>query len=309
MTDTESASTRAVSSEIPSGAKIIDGKVVSLKVRDKLAEEIKTLKKSGVTPGLAAVLVGEDPASKTYVRAKARACEAIGVYSDVIRLAGDISQEELEKKVQELNSRDDIDGILVQSPLPDGLDEFAINKLVDPAKDVDGFHPYNVGMLSIGAPTFVPCTPVGIIKLLEHYSITTSGKEAVVVGRSNIVGKPIAALLASKCETGHATVTLCHSRTRNLPEVCRRADILVAAIGSPGLIGRDHVKPGAVIIDVGINRVDDPSRKSGYRLIGDVKFDEASELASYITPVPGGVGPMTIAMLLSNTVKASRRRL
>ncbi|MCH9032123.1 MAG: bifunctional methylenetetrahydrofolate dehydrogenase/methenyltetrahydrofolate cyclohydrolase FolD [candidate division Zixibacteria bacterium] len=317
MTDPESAPaparaptpTQGASSESPTGAKIIDGKVVSLKIRDQLAEEIKILKNSGVTPGLAAVLVGEDPASNTYVRAKAKACAAIGVYSDVIRLAADISQVELERKVRELNIRDDIDGILVQSPLPAGLNEFAINKLVDPAKDVDGFHPYNVGMLSIGEATFVPCTPVGIIKLLEHYSISTSGKEAVVVGRSNIVGKPIAALLASKCETGNATVTICHSRTRNLSEVCRKADILIAAIGSPGLIGRDYIKPGAVIIDVGINRVDDPSRKSGYRLIGDVKFDEACELASYITPVPGGVGPMTIAMLLSNTVKASRRRL
>lgn len=290
-------------------ATIIDGKSVSKEIREKLKDVVSDMSGRGVTPGLAAVLIGNNPASETYVGAKAKACAAAGIFSEVIRRDAGVSQTELEDLVGALNRRTDIDGILVQSPLPSGLDEQKITLIIDPSKDVDGFHPYNVGAVSLGMPAPKPCTPAGILELLHYYNIETSGAEVVVVGRSNIVGRPLANLLSQKSERGNATVTLAHSRTKNLSDVCRRADILIAALGRPGLVTADFVKPGAVVIDVGVNRIEDASRKSGYRLAGDVDFEAVSQIASYITPVPGGVGPMTIAMLLSNTVFLAKRRL
>lgn len=283
----------------------IDGKLVAASIRDGLVARISKLKAQNVIPGLAAVLVGNDPASETYVKAKARACEKLGMYSEVIRKPETLTQDELIEIVRGLNANKKIHGILVQSPLPGQIDEPTITTYIDPKKDVDGFHPYNVGQMLIGRGRLLPCTPHGIIKLLQYYRIDPSGKEAVVVGRSNIVGKPVAVLLLQKGEMANATVTVAHSRTKNLTEVCRRADILIAAIGRPNTISADMVKKGAVIIDVGVNRVDDPSTEKGYRLVGDVDFEACKEIASFITPVPGGVGPMTIAMLLSNTVTAA----
>lgn len=284
---------------------IIDGKVVAQSIKDALAPRIEALKKRGVTPGLAAVLVGNDPASETYVTSKAKACLKLGMYSEVIRKPATLSQSELIELIEGLNENKKIHGILVQSPLPKQIDEPAITTHISPEKDVDGFHPYNVGLMLIGRGRLLPCTPFGIIKLLEYYKIDPKGKEAVVVGRSNIVGKPVAVLLLQKGKMADATVTVAHSRTPNLTEVCKRADILIAAIGRPGTITADMVKKGAVIIDVGVNRIDDPKAEKGYRLVGDVDFEECKKAASFITPVPGGVGPMTIAMLLSNTVMAA----
>jgi len=286
-------------------AQLIDGKSVAKQVRADLKSRIAALKEKGITPGLAAVLVGEDPASMTYVNSKARACEKLGLYSEVIRRPVTITEKELLDIVNDLNANPKIHGILVQSPLPDHVDELKITLAIDPGKDVDGFHPYNVGLMLLGRPSLLPCTPHGIIKLLEYSNISPSGKEVVVVGRSNIVGKPVAALLMQKSKNGNATVTVAHSRTGNLAEVTRRADIIIAAIGRPNTITGDMVKEGAVIIDVGVNRVEDASTEKGYRLAGDVDFDACVEKASYITPVPGGVGPMTIAMLMSNTVAAA----
>ncbi|MBN4056878.1 bifunctional methylenetetrahydrofolate dehydrogenase/methenyltetrahydrofolate cyclohydrolase FolD [bacterium AH-315-J21] len=289
-------------------AQIIDGKQCAAEIRSSVASRVMALGAKGVTPGLAAVLIGDDPASRTYVRAKEKACAEVGIYSEIIRKEESCTQSELLSLVDELNSNPKIDGILVQSPLPEGLDEMAVTLRIDPAKDVDGFHPFNVGALSLGLTAPRPCTPSGIIELLKFAGVETSGKEVVVVGRSNIVGKPIAALLSQKTEMGNATVTLCHSRTREIEAVCRRADILVAAIGRAEFITAEFLKPGVVVIDVGVNRVDDSSRKRGYRLTGDVDFASAEKVASFITPVPGGVGPMTIAMLLSNTVAIAERR-
>lgn len=286
---------------------IIDGKEVAKAIRNGLKDRIAVLKELGVTPGLAAVLIGDDPASQTYVASKGKACEKLGLYSEIIRRPADIDQAELLRIVTDLNANDKIHGILVQSPLPGHIDEMTVTLNIDPAKDVDGFHPFNVGMMLIGRPGLLPCTPHGIIKLLEFYGIDPAGKEVVVVGRSNIVGKPVAALLVQKAPVANATVTIAHSRTPNLAEVCRRADILIAAIGRPGTITGDMVKPGATVIDVGVNRVDDLSAEKGYRLVGDVAFEAAAQNAAYITPVPGGVGPMTIAMLMSNTVEAAER--
>ncbi|RKX27588.1 MAG: bifunctional methylenetetrahydrofolate dehydrogenase/methenyltetrahydrofolate cyclohydrolase FolD [Candidatus Zixiibacteriota bacterium] len=290
-------------------AGLIDGKAVAKSVRKELKGRITALKERGVVPGLAAVLVGDDPASQTYVNSKARACEKLAIYSEVIRKPATISQDELTKIVEDLNANDRIHGILVQSPLPKHIDELSVTLTIRPEKDVDGFHPHSVGMVLIGRPVLIPCTPHGIIKLLEHYEVDPSGKEVVVVGRSNIVGKPVAALLLQKGPMANATVTVAHSRTRDLSEVTRRADILIAAIGHPGTITADMVKQGAVVIDVGVNRVDDPSTEKGYRLVGDVDFEAVSQKASLITPVPGGVGPMTIAMLMSNTVSAAEQTL
>lgn len=284
---------------------IIDGKSVSREIRKNLKGRIKALKDRGITPGLAAVLVGDDPASNTYVNSKAKACEKLGIYSEVIRKPADISQQELEDIVVRLNNDSRISGILVQSPLPDHMDELTVTLAINPAKDVDGFHPHNVGMMLIGRPTLLPCTPFGIIKLMEYYQLDPSGKEVVVVGRSNIVGKPIAALLMQKTDWGNATVTIAHSRTRNLADVVRRAEIVIAAIGRPSTVTADMVRDGAIVIDVGVNRVEDDTTEKGYRLAGDVDFDAVAEKTSYITPVPGGVGPMTIAMLMSNTVQAA----
>lgn len=296
-------------SPVPSKAIIIDGKAVAKSVRNGLKERIAALKERGVIPGLAAVLVGDDPASATYVNSKARACKKLGIYSEVITKAAALSEEELLAIVRSLNSNSDIHGILVQSPLPDQIDSTAVTLAIRPEKDVDGFHPYNVGLMLMGRPGLLPCTPAGIVKLLEHYSIDPSGKEVVVVGRSNIVGKPIAAMLMQKSRMANATVTVAHSRTADLADVCRRADILIAATGRPKTVTSDMVKQGAVIIDVGVNRVEDASSEKGYRLVGDVDFENCLEKVSYITPVPGGVGPMTIAMLMSNTVAAAELQL
>jgi len=290
-------------------AVLIDGKQVAEDIKNELQKEVEELKAKGITPGLAAVLIGDNPASITYVNSKAKACEKIGIYSEVITRPAEIQQEELAEIVRDLNNRDDIDGILVQSPLPKHLKEFEITLIIDPAKDVDGFHPHNVGMMLIGNPGFLPCTPNGIMELMRRYGIDPSGKEVVIIGRSNIVGKPMAALLVQKAKGANATVTIAHSRTKDIAAVCRRADILIAAIGVPEFVRGDMVKEGAVIIDVGVNRVDDATKKKGYSLVGDVNFAECEPKASYITPVPGGVGPMTIAMLLTNTVISSRRRL
>jgi len=289
-------------------AKLIDGKKTAKEIKTELKLRVEKLKPSGVTPGLAAVLVGEDPASQIYVRSKAKACEKIGIYSEVIRRPADITRDELTGIVDELNKREDIDGILVQLPLPDHIDEMTITLLIDPAKDVDGFHPHNVGMMLLGHPAFLSCTPYGIVELLRRYDIDPSGKEVVVLGRSNIVGKPVGAMLLQKAAMANATVTFCHSRTADIESVCRRADIVIAAIGRAEFVKADMVKEGAVIIDVGINRIPDDSKEKGYRLAGDVDFEACSKKASYITPVPGGVGPMTITMLLANTVLSAERR-
>lgn len=290
-------------------ATIISGKKVSKEIKSELKVKVDALKAKGITPGLAAVLIGDDPASATYVRSKSKACEKIGIYSEVIRRPSDITTEELTKIIIDLNANKNIDGILVQSPLPKHIDEMAMTLLIDPNKDVDGFHPFNVGMTLIGQPTFQSCTPYGIMELLRRYEIDPSGKEIVILGRSNIVGKPMGAMLIQKASGANATVTTAHSRTADLPGVCRRADILIAAIGQPEFVKGDWIKDGAVIIDVGINRVEDASKEKGYRLCGDVDFAECEKKASFITPVPGGVGPMTIAMLLTNTVKSAERRL
>lgn len=286
-------------------AKLIDGKEVAKAVRKGVKKRARLLKEKGITPGLAAVLVGEDPASEIYVNSKARMCEKLGLYSQVIRKPADITQDELIGIVRDLNANDKIHGILVQSPLPKHIDELAVTLEIRPDKDVDGFHPHNVGLLLMGRPQLISCTPYGVVKLLEYYEIDPAGKEVVVVGRSNIVGKPVAALLMQKGKGANATVTLAHSRTADLAEITRRADILIAAIGSPEMIKADMVKEGAVVIDVGINRVEDPDLERGYRLMGDVEFGATEAKASFITPVPGGVGPMTIAMLMSNTVQAA----
>jgi methylenetetrahydrofolate dehydrogenase (NADP+)/methenyltetrahydrofolate cyclohydrolase len=265
------------------------------------------LKERGITPGLAVVLIGNDPASKVYVGSKARKCEELGIYSVKIELPTDATQEEVMQVVEDLNNDEKVDGILVQSPPPAHIDEDAIVRAIDPAKDVDGFHPVNVAKLVLEDPTgFIPCTPHGCMRLLQDAGVETSGAEAVVIGRSMIVGKPMALLLMGK--SGNATVTVAHSRTKDLAEVCRRADIIVAAIGRPEFVTADMVKDGAVVIDVGINRVEDSSAKRGYRLVGDVAYDEVAPKCSAITPVPGGVGPMTIAMLIKNTVIAAGRR-
>jgi methylenetetrahydrofolate dehydrogenase (NADP+)/methenyltetrahydrofolate cyclohydrolase len=289
-------------------ATIIDGKMVSKEIKAELKEKVKALNIDGVTPGLAAVLVGDDPASQTYVRSKARACEKIGIYSDVIKKPVDITQDELMEIVRGLNSREEIDGILVQLPLPKHIDEPTVTHLIDPRKDVDGFHPYNVGMMLLGHPIFLPCTPLGIIELLKRYKINPVGKEVVVLGRSNIVGKPIGVMLLQKGEMANATVTFCHSRTANLNEVLKRADILIVAMGLAEFVKSNMVKDGVVLIDVGINRVPDSSTEKGYRLTGDIDFEACYKKASFITPVPGGVGPMTIAMLLANTIKSAQKR-
>ncbi|MBN1210952.1 MAG: bifunctional methylenetetrahydrofolate dehydrogenase/methenyltetrahydrofolate cyclohydrolase FolD [candidate division Zixibacteria bacterium] len=289
-------------------AQLIDGKEVANNIKNQLRGRIEALKKRGITPGLATVLVGDDPASATYVRSKAKACEKLGLYSEVVKKPAGIPQLELMAIVDRLNNDPKISGFLVQSPLPAPLDELAVTLAIKPEKDVDGFHPVNVGMMLIGTPGLLPCTPHGIIKLMEYYQIDPSGREVVIVGRSNIVGKPMAALLMQKQKMANATVTVAHSRTRNLAEVVRRADILIAAIGRPKFITADMIKEGAVVIDVGVNRVEDTNLEKGYRLVGDVDFDACFDKASYITPVPGGVGLMTIAMLMYNTVSAAENQ-
>jgi methylenetetrahydrofolate dehydrogenase (NADP+)/methenyltetrahydrofolate cyclohydrolase len=286
--------------------KVIDGKAVSAKVLEECRAEVEVLKGDGVTPGLAVVLVGEDPASQVYVGSKVRTCGEIGVYSRKIVLPKETSEEDLLRVVEELNADGAIHGILVQSPLPSHIDEAKVVLAIDPAKDVDGFHPENVAKLTLEDPSgFVACTPAGCMRLLKEYEIETAGKEVVVVGRSMIVGKPMALLLVAK--GADATVTIAHSRTKDLAAVCRRADILVAAVGRPEMVTKDFVKPGAVVLDVGVNRVEDATKRRGYRLTGDVAYEEVAELCEAITPVPGGVGPMTIAMLMKNTLQAARQ--
>ena len=288
--------------------RLLDGKSVAAAVLDECRAEVEALKSRGTTPGLAVVLVGDDPASHVYVGSKVRTCGELGIFSRKIELPASTTQDELLQVVRDLNADSAIHGILVQSPPPKHINEEEIIRAIDPRKDVDGFHPENVAKLALEDPTgFVPCTPAGCMKLLEVAGIETNGAEAVVVGRSMIVGKPMALLLVSK--KSNATVTIAHSRSRDLPAICRRADILVAAVGRPEMVKADWVKPGAVVIDVGINRVADPSKKSGYRLTGDVAFEEVAPLCSAITPVPGGVGPMTIAMLMKNTLQAARQSL
>lgn len=275
-------------------------------VLDQVRQDIAQLKAQGHVPGLAVVLVGEDPASKVYVASKVRKCAELGMHSVKLALPAETTQEELLAQIRLLNQDPTIHGILVQSPPPTHINEEEVVRAIDPRKDVDGFHPENVAKLVLEDPTgFVPCTPLGCMKLLEAYGIPTAGAHAVVVGRSMIVGKPMANLLVSKL--ANATVTIAHSRTKNLAEICKTADILVAAVGRPGMIGDEHVKEGAVVIDVGINRVEDSTRERGYRIVGDVDFDAVASRCRAITPVPGGVGPMTIAMLMANTVKACRQ--
>jgi methylenetetrahydrofolate dehydrogenase (NADP+)/methenyltetrahydrofolate cyclohydrolase len=298
---------------------VLDGNKIAADIRAEVAAEVETMRASGIRPGLAVILVGHNPASEIYVRGKVKSCEQLGIYSEQLTPPDTISTQELLALVGELNRRDEIDGILVQLPLPSQVDSKEVLMAVDPAKDVDGFHPVNVGFLSTQRPGLVPCTPAGVIEILQRSGIVIAGQEAVVVGRSDIVGKPVAMLLINH----NATVTVCHSRTRDLAAVCRRADILVAAIGKAGMITSDYVKPGATVIDVGMNKVTDPAefqrlfggnakreevfRSRGSTLVGDV-HPQVAEVAGNITPVPGGVGPLTIAMLMANTVKAARLR-
>ena len=289
---------------------IIDGKAISEKVLEECRLDVEKLKEEGVKPGLAVVLVGNDPASKAYVGSKARTCIKLGLHSLKIELPESTTQEDLLEVIEQLNHDSDIHGILVQSPPPSHIDESAVVLAIDPAKDVDGFHPQNVAKLALEDPSgFVPCTPLGCQRLLAEHSIETNGANVVIVGRSMIVGKPMALLLMGKGPVGNATVTVAHSRTKDLEGICKGADILIAAVGRPNFLGKEHVKEGAVVIDVGINRVEDSSLSKGYRLVGDVDFEAVAESCRAITPVPGGVGPMTIAMLISNTIKACRNSL
>lgn len=286
-------------------ARIIDGKSIAAQIRADLVPRIDALKGRGISPRLAAVLVGDDPASQSYVNSKKKAAEELGMGSEITRRPATSSQAELLALVVELNRRDDLHGYIIQSPLPKGLDESELVEHIDPKKDIDGFHPHNVGLMTLGDGTLLPCTPAGILELLIRSNIPTSGAEVVVLGRGNIVGRPLSILLSRKGKGGDATVTLCHSRTRDLAVHTRRADILILAMGQPEMVTGEMVKPGATVIDVGINRVEDSAFAKGYRLVGDAQFASVSEVAGAITPVPGGVGPMTVAMLMQNTVLAA----
>lgn len=289
-------------------ARIIDGKRIAADIRAEIARDVATLVAAGKPrPGLAVVLVGDDPASSTYVRSKCKACEEAGFHSVRIDYPTTVTQSELLSRIAELNADPAIHGILVQLPLPLHMRVESIVNAIVPAKDVDGFHPLNAGLLALGHPAFVPCTPLGVVELLIREKIPTAGAHAVVLGRSNIVGRPMASLLLRKGDGGDATVTVCHSATKDLAGVVKSADILVAAIGRPEFVPGSWIKPGATVIDVGINRIDDPDAPKGSRLVGDVKYVEVAEVAGAVTPVPGGVGPMTIAMLLRNTMEAARR--
>ena len=286
---------------------LIDGKAVAAAIKEEIAAEVKSIiADGGKQPHLAAVLVGHDGGSETYVKNKVLACEQCGFKSTLIRFEDDITEEELLNCVKQLNEDSDVDGFIVQLPLPKHINEQRIIEAIDYRKDVDGFHPINVGRMSIGLPCFISATPLGIITLLQRYNIQTSGKRCVVLGRSNIVGKPMAQLMLQK-EYGDSTVTVCHSRTKNIEEICREADIIIAAIGIPGFVKENMVKEGAVVIDVGTTRVPDATRKSGFRLSGDVDFENVSSKCSFITPVPGGVGPMTICSLMKNTLIAGKK--
>jgi len=286
---------------------LIDGKKISAEIKEEIAQEVVKIKEAGgKVPHLAAVLVGHDGGSETYVAHKVKACDYVEFESSLIRYEDDVTEEELLAKVDELNNDDEIDGFIVQLPLPNHISEEKIIEAINPNKDVDGFHPVNVGRMSIGLPSFVSATPAGILQLLKRYNIDISGKHCVVLGRSNIVGRPVSILLSQKADVGNATVTVCHSRTPNIKELCLQADIIIAALGVPEFLKGDMVKEGAVVIDVGTTRVKSDKTKSGWKLKGDVKFDEVAEKCSYITPVPGGVGPMTIVSLLKNTLLAAK---
>jgi len=285
----------------------LDGKSLSAQIKEEIAQEVDQIKQQGgKIPHLVAILVGHDGASETYVSHKEKACAKVGFKSDVLRFEDDITEKELLDKVDELNKDDDVDGFIVQLPLPDHIDEQKVIEAIDPKKDVDGFHPINMGRMVIGLPAYLSATPAGILEFFKRYNIETEGKNCVVLGRSNIVGKPVANLMLQKAVPGNATVTVCHSRTRNLKEIVARADIVIVAMGKKEFVTADMIKDGAVVIDVGIHREKSDKTKSGWKLRGDVKYDEVKEKASYITPVPGGVGPMTIVSLLKNTLAASR---
>lgn len=287
---------------------LIDGKATAAIIKQEIAKEVEEIvANGGKRPHLAAILVGHNGGSETYVKNKVIACEACGFTSTLIRYESDVTEEELLKKVEELNNDADIDGFIVQLPLPAHISEQKVIEAIDYRKDVDGFHPINVGRMSIGLPCYISATPNGILELLKRYNIETKGKKCVVLGRSNIVGKPMAQLMMQKSYPGDTTVTVCHSHTNNIKEECRQADIIIAAIGIPNFLTADMVKEGAVVIDVGTTRVKDETRKSGFRLNGDVKFDEVAPKCSYITPVPGGVGPMTICSLMKNTLSAGKK--
>ncbi|MBT8233616.1 MAG: bifunctional 5,10-methylenetetrahydrofolate dehydrogenase/5,10-methenyltetrahydrofolate cyclohydrolase [Bacteroidia bacterium] len=290
--------------------KILDGRLTSKQVKEEIKIEVdKILAKGLRPPHLSAILVGNNPASEAYMRNKVRSCEQVGFTSDLIRRDNDITQEELLALVKSLNEDDNVDGFIVQLPSPDHIDDTEVLLAIDPKKDVDGFHPYNFGCMAQGLESFLPATPYGILMLLERYNIETSGKNVVVIGRSNIVGTPISILLSRKDKIGNSTVTLAHSRTKNLKDISSQADILISALGKPFFVTADMVKEGAVVIDVGINRIEDITRKSGSRLVGDVDFEGVAPKCSYITPVPGGVGPMTVASLMLNTLKAYKKKL
>lgn len=289
-------------------AQILDGKNTAALIRNRIKEIIeKDFKPRNFQPGLVAIIVGKNPASKIYVNSKAKACQEVGIFSKVIELEESTSQNDLVDLIKQLNINPKYHGILVQQPLPPHINTQFVNESIDPDKDVDGFHPVNMGKLLLGEECFVPCTPLGIIELLKHYKIDLSGKDVVIIGRSNIVGKPLAAMLMQKNKFTNATVTICHSATKDISFYTKNADIVIAAIGKSEFLKADMIKENAIVIDVGINRVEDLNSEKGYRIVGDVKFDEVSEKASYITPVPGGVGPMTIAMLLKNTLIASSK--
>lgn len=287
---------------------LIDGKAVATAIKEEIAQEVADIvARGGKRPHLAAILVGHDGGSETYVKNKVLACEQCGFTSTLIRFEDDVTEEELLSQVDKLNKDEDVDGFIVQLPLPRHISEQKVIETIDYKKDVDGFHPINVGRMSIGLPCYISATPNGILQLLKYYNIETSGKKCVVLGRSNIVGKPMAQLMMQKRNPGDATVTICHSHTANIKEECLQADIIIAALGQPGFVTADMVKPGAVIIDVGTTRVPDATRKSGFRLSGDVDFANVAEKCSYITPVPGGVGPMTICSLMKNTLSAGKK--
>ncbi|ANQ48417.1 bifunctional methylenetetrahydrofolate dehydrogenase/methenyltetrahydrofolate cyclohydrolase FolD [Flammeovirga sp. MY04] len=288
---------------------LIDGKATSNAIKEEIAEEVRKLTaQGGKKPHLAAILVGEDGASRTYVNHKVKSCEQVGFTSSLYKFDADISEEELLKTIDELNNNADVDGFIVQLPLPKHINETKVTEAIDPDKDVDGFHPTNLGKMMLGLPTFLPATPYGIIQLLDRYGIETSGKKCVIIGRSHIVGTPMSLLMSRNSKVGNCTVTLTHSRTKDLKEECLQADILIVALGRAEFVTADMVKEGAVVVDVGITRIEDPSKKSGFSLKGDVKFDEVAEKASWITPVPGGVGPMTVVSLLMNTLESAKRK-
>lgn len=288
---------------------LLDGKQTAADIKQEISERVQQLKAEGKkTPHLAAVIVGDDGASLTYVNAKVKACEAVGFESTLVKMPSSTTEADLLAKINELNTDPQIDGFIVQLPLPDHINEEKVTLAVAPEKDVDGFHPQNLGRMVLGQPCFLPATPAGIVEMLRRYKVETSGKHCVVIGRSHIVGSPMSILMARNAEVGNCTVTLTHSRTKNLAEITRSADIVIVALGKPEFLTGDMVKDGVVVVDVGIHRIDDPSKKSGFRLLGDVKYDEVAPKCSYISPVPGGVGPMTIASLMMNTLQAVEMR-